>query len=220
MSEFMLSKPTLILVYGYPGAGKTFFSRQISNKIGAAHIHDDKLRSELFNKSTLNKDEAGVIDHLTGYMSDEFLKAGVSVVLDVTGMRIAQRRKLREAAIKLKAQCLLVWIQIDADTAFTRVANRDKRKTDDKYSTPLNRHAFDQATKAMQNPTYAEDYVVISGKHSFNTQWHSSRKKFYDMGLISVKDAHSNIGKPGMVNIVPNPSRGRVDQTRRAIRIR
>ncbi len=114
---------------------------------------------------------------------------------------------------------LLVWLQIDPDSAFQRTARRDRRTSDDKYAMPYTKDSFEQQIGFMQNPK-DEDYVVISGKHTFKTQRNAIMKKLYDLRLINVDSASANVVKPGMVNLIPNPLAGRVDPTRRNIVVR
>lgn len=220
MSKLILSKPTLIVLYGFPGAGKTFLARQLANDIHAAHVQADRFRFELFEEPTGKKQENDIVNHLSQYMAEEFLNAGVSVIYDINALRRSQRRSLRDMAHKAKAQTVLVWLQIDAESAFTRVAKRDKRKTDDKYTVSLDRTTFDDVIGHMQNPQTNEDYVVISGKHNYQTQRSAIIKKFYDLGLIETSSATERLVKPGLVNLIPNQVRGRVDQSRRNILIR
>lgn len=220
MSKPTFTKATFIQLYGFPGAGKTFFARQLSESLGAAHVHGDRIRSELFEEPRYDSRENEVVSHLMEYMAEEFLNAGISVIYDVNSMRLSQRRALRDLARKHKAELLLVWVQIDVEGAFTRVARRDRRKADDKYSAPMDRTSFEQVAGRMQNPGQTEDYVVISGKHTFNTQQHMVLKKMYDSGLINVLSADGKIAMPEMVNKIPNPLAGRVDSARRNITIR
>lgn len=161
MSKPSLSRPTMILLYGFPGAGKTFLARQLSDSLGAAHVHGDRIRSELFEVPRYDARENEVVSHLMEYMAEEFLNAGVSVVYDVNSLRVSQRRALRDLARKHKTEPLLIWIQIDIDSAFARVAKRDRRKADDKFSAPMDRSGFEQVAGRMQNPSGSEDYVVV-----------------------------------------------------------
>jgi hypothetical protein len=70
----------------------------------------------------------------------------------------------------------------------------------------------------MQNPQ-AEDYLVISGKHTFATQKSAIINRLYQIGLIESGAVQSSIAKPGLINLVPNPHAGRVDLSRRNITI-
>ena len=220
MSKVISTKPVLIMLYGYPGAGKTHFARQLSESLSAAHVHGDRIRGELFETPQYDAHENEIVNHLMIYMAEEFLKAGVSVVFDANSDRIAHRREMRNIARKIKAEQLLVWLQIDSASAFARLGRRDKRKADDKYATPYTADSFEKYIQKMQNPKN-EDYIVVSGKHTFNTQRSAVIKKLYEMGAVAIDEASAGVVKPGLVNLIPNQLRGgRVDNSRRNILIR
>lgn len=220
MAKLSTNKPILILLYGLPGSGKTNFSRQLTENINIAHINSDRIRGELFDKPRFDKEENDVITHLMDYMAEQFLNAGVSVIYDVNAMRFSQRRILRDMARKSHAQSVLVWLQIDVESAFARIAGRDRRRSDDKFAMPLDRTTFDSLIANMQNPNREEDYVVISGKHTFKTQLSSVIKRLRDIGLLSPVDTSQRLARPELVNLIPNANVGRVDMTRRNIVIR
>lgn len=208
------------MLYGYPGAGKTYFARQLSDNMQLAHLQADRIRAELFEQPRYDKQENEVVSQLMNYMAQEFLNAGVSVVYDASVPRVAQRRQLRDMARKSGAAPLVVWLQVDADTAFARGLKRDRRRADDKYAAQHTQATFDQARRAMQNPTNNEDYTVISGKHVFSTQYSAVSHLLRQHGLISMDDTGAHRAKPNLVNLVPSPTSGRVDMSRRNIVIR
>lgn len=220
MSKLQLLKPTLFLVYGFPGAGKTYFGRQLCDELQAAHVNSERIRQELFDEPRYDAQENRIVKQLMIYMTEEFLGAGLSVVFDMNAMRLNQRRELRELARKNKAEPVLIWFQIDAESSFSRVAMRDRRKLDDKYSIPLDRTTFDSFIATLQNPSPTEDYIVVSGKHAFRTQYHTTIKRLYDLGLLQADQAATGRVKPGLINLIPNPLAGRVDPSRRNISIR
>jgi predicted kinase len=220
MAKLTTTKPALIMLYGYPGAGKTYFSRQFCEQVQAAHVQDDRIRHELFEQPRYDKQENALVVQLMNYMAGEFLSAGISVVYDMNASRAAQRHALREMARKSHAQPLLVWFQIDIESAFTRLSKRDRRRADDKFAAPLDRTSFESVISGMQNPVPGEDYAVVSGKHTFKTQYSAVVKRLYEVGLLNGEDVAPRMIKPGMVNLVPNLVGGRVDMTRRNITIR
>lgn len=219
MSKIVLSKPTLFLLYGFPGAGKTHFARQMCATLHAAHVHGDRIRFELFETPRYDKQEDEVVLHLMRYMAEEFLNAGLPVVFDINAARLSQRRALRELARKTRATPLLLWFQIDPEHAHLRLNHRDRRKTDDRYAEQFSRAAFEQQIAYMQNPDN-EDYVVLSGKHTFNSQRSAVVKKLHQLNLIDATTTQNNLVKPGLVNLIPSPQGGRVDESRRNIVIR
>jgi predicted kinase len=220
MAKLSTTKPALILLYGYPGAGKSYFARQFCEEVQAAHVQGDRIRYELFDNPRYDKDENKIVTQLMNYMTQEFLSAGISVVYDTNALRSAQRHLLRDMARKAHGQTLAIWFQIDPESAFSRTIKRDRRRADDKYSAPRDRSSFENIVSTMQNPGSNEDYAVVSGKHVFKTQYSAAVKRMYEVGLIASDDISSRLVKPGMVNLVPNLVGGRVDMARRNITIR
>jgi len=218
MAKITLSKPTLIYMYGFPGSGKSYLARQMTDVVQMANVSADKLRSELFEHPRFDAQENAIINHLMNYITEEFLSAGVSVVFDVNALRAAQRRRLRDVARKHKAEHLLVWLQVDTESSYARTQDRDRRTSEGKYAEQMTRLAFDKHILGMQNPK-GEDYLVVSGKHAFVTQKGAILNRLYQMGLIPSETVQGNVAKPGLINLVPNPNAGRVDLSRRNITV-
>lgn len=218
MAKLYPAKPFLLMFYGFPGAGKTYFARQFTENVQSAHLQADKIRAELFENPRYDKQENDIVNQLMDYMTEEFLSAGLSVVYDVNAMRSGQRRALRDLAFKYHAVPVLVWFQMDIETAFSRNNKRDRRRADDKYAAGWDRSSYENIIGHMQNPTVAESPTVISGKHLFNMQQSAVISKMRQIGVVSSDDAGTQIIKPGLVNLVPN--QGRVDMTRRNVIIR
>jgi predicted kinase len=219
MQKIVTTKPVLVMLYGFPGAGKTHFAAQLAESLSAAHVHGDRIRHELFEEPKFDNDENDIVEHLSVYMAQEFLKAGVSVVFDGNASRLTQRRTLRDITRKAHAEPILIWLQIDTDSAQQRINSRDRRKNENKYARTYDQASFEAHASQMQNPSN-EEYIVISGKHTYNTQRSAVIKKMYEQGVISTNAASAGVVKPGLVNLIPNPQAGRVDMTRRNIIIR
>lgn len=220
MAKIVPTKPFLLMLYGFPGSGKTYFARQFCDNVQAAHLQADRIRSELFSQPQRDKRENEIVEQIMNYMAEEFLTAGVSVVYDMNAARGKQRFMLRDLARRCKATPLVVWFQMDQDTAFGRSIKRDRRRADDKYAAQWDRTTFESIIGSMQNPASTETYAVISGKHLFNTQLSAVARKLRDIGALSTDDAGTKTIKPGMVNLIPNPQAGRVDMSRRNISVR
>lgn len=219
MPKIVPHKPFLMIFYGAPGSGKTYFARQFAEEVQAANLQSDRVRSELFEKPHYDQQENNVVAQLMDYMTEEFLSAGLSVIYDTNAMRTVQRKALKEIAMKYGAIPILVWFQVDIESAFARNIKRDKRRADDRHAAAWDRTTFDNLISYMQNPDYREDAVVASGKHHFTTQRNIIMSKMRDKGILQAQDYVSNLVKPGMVNLVPPSNIDRADITRRNISI-
>ncbi|MDQ3123523.1 MAG: ATP-binding protein [bacterium] len=205
MERIVPDMPVLILLYGFPGAGKTYFARQFCDAVQCAHLEQDRIRYELFQNPKYTKQENYALNRIMEYMAGEFLTAGISVVMDMNAMRISQRRTLREMTRRAKANSLIVWFQVDADTAFVRNQKRDRRKADDRYAVGYDIEPFKQLAAYMQHPEPTEDFIVVSGKHNFANQMSNVAKKLSDMHIIKPAAAANRMIRPNMVNLVPSP---------------
>jgi len=202
MEKITPQAPVLVMLYGFPGSGKTHFSRQFCNDIQAAHLEEDRLRAELFDSPKFTKEENHIVSKLMNYMATEFLKAGISVIYDANAMRVAQRRALKEMAKEHKAKTMMLWFQVDADTAFIRNSKRDKRKLDDRYAAGYDVEGFKHVASLMQQPQPTEEYVVVSGKHGYETQLSNAIKKLAEMRIVPADIATRKMVKPGLVNLI------------------
>jgi predicted kinase len=215
-SKAFPTKPLLIMMYGFPGAGKTYFARQLAEHMHVAHIQGDRIRSELFTEPRYDKQENTIVTQLMNYMTEEFLNAGVSVIYDDSTFRASQRMAIRDIARKKRAQPLLIWFQIDADSSYARLEKRDRRRVEDKFARDYSEEEFAKMLGYMQNPNN-EEFIVVSGKHTFPSQKSAVFKRLTELGLISQATTQMNVVKPGLVNLIPG---GRVDLSRRNILIR
>ncbi|HYF96973.1 MAG TPA: ATP-binding protein [Patescibacteria group bacterium] len=190
-----VKKPFILILYGYPGSGKSVFARSFASEIdNTIHINSDKIEAELGQDIKSEK--------VVGYMAKEFLGSGFNIVLDIDMSKRSQRKKARLLAGQTGAKLIMVWLQIDAESAFARLANRDKRRTEDKYAKNYSRSDFETIINTSHNPDQ-EDYVVISGKHTFKTQKAAVFKKLEDLGVLSpAQTLHRKI-KPELVNLIP-----------------
>ncbi len=211
--------PVLVLLYGFPGAGKTYFARQLAENLQAAHVYGDRIRYELFEQPRYDRQENSIVSQLMQYMTEEFIGAEMSVIYDMSAIRKSQRAQLRELARKKGAKTIVVWFQMDAETAYQRTQKRDRRKVDDKYAMEYSYSDFKRFISHMQHPDL-EDYVVVSGRHNYPSQQTAFFKKLLELGYITANNAQPKVAMPGLVNLVPRTNTGRVDMSRRSINIR
>ncbi len=199
---------------GIPGAGKTFFSRQFAQEYGAIHLNFNKIKDVVFGNVEIDSHDEKKIHDLMLMMCEDYLKCSMSVIFDAPLLTMASRRALREQTRSKDLEHLIIWVQTDADTAFERSANRDRRQIDDRYSTSISDENFDAKVAKFQRPQH-EEYVVISGKHVYNTQSRAVKPKLAELGITETVAP-----KPELTKVLPTPtintSRRRIQPQRRA----
>lgn len=171
MKPSSLLQPTLFLMVGVPGAGKSYFARQFGEKYGVPCVSADRLRMEMFNEPQYTPAEQAIVNRVADYVVDEMLKTKRSFMVDglmgnVRSQRAALVRRAREAGY----HSLVVWVQVDETTARSRSLKRNTKKAEDKYNPPMPETAFTGLFKQLTQPNSEENYVVISGKYTFSTQ--------------------------------------------------
>jgi hypothetical protein len=87
------------------------------------------------------------------------------------------RHKLKSAAGGSGYETLVVWVQTDDMTSRQRSLKRNRQKLDDKYTAALTEEQFEAIAKRFTPPNQLEPTVVISGKHTYNTQARGVLKK-------------------------------------------
>ncbi len=217
--KITIAKPFILMMYGFPGVGKSAFAKQLAEELGVIHLQEDRVRVDLFGENNSPGAYKGA-KKVVNYIAQTFLKNGMSVVYDSSSMRASERKKVRELAHANKAHAVLVWLQTDPETAFDKAAKRDRRRSEEKYSADYDEQTYREILSYMQNPEMNENYIVVSGKHTFSSQRSAVIKRFYEIGVISADDMASNVVKPGLTNLVPKPvihTRG--DMIRRNISI-
>jgi hypothetical protein len=135
------TSPTLILMYGVSGAGKTTVSTEILKTLSAIRVRSDVERKRLFGARLESKDnvpEAGL------YQSDmtvrtyeqlrdlagTLLQAGFSVVVDATFLQHHQRALFRRLAKEQACACFIVDVFASESVLMERIERRSREGCD------------------------------------------------------------------------------------------
>jgi len=189
MESLALTHPTLILIIGIPGAGKSFFAQKFSDMFGAPVVSADRIRYELFAKPQYNADEDDLIGRLALYQIEELLKSKRSFVVDGGGTTKVERTQLAERARQAGYELLTIWVQTHETTAKSRALKRSPRRQGDKYNTSLTAEQFGKLCRRFTAPS-REDYMVISGMHTYSTQAKAVLRRLAKQHETEAAEAH------------------------------
>jgi predicted kinase len=119
----------IIIVFGLPGSGKSYFASKLAKKLQARYMNSDVIRNKLFAvKEYTQEKKMKVYDE----MFREMIKAvqqNANIILDATFYRKSIRSKFSEA-VKEFGQSI-VFIEVWADQEIIKKRLSQKRPTSD-----------------------------------------------------------------------------------------
>jgi predicted kinase len=132
------SAPRLILMRGAAGSGKSWLSTRLADRLGAVRLVSDVERKRLFGYAAEAKTQAEIYTpEATGKtyarllgLADELLQAGLTVIVDATFLRRADRRACQALAHGRSAGFLILDMQAPPALLHARIQQRLARGDD------------------------------------------------------------------------------------------
>lgn len=169
MNNASASRPLILVTIGPPGGGKSFFARQFTETFGAPLISFDEIRYELFNDVTYTPDEDIIVARVAGLQLRELMKTKKTILIDGGHNPKVSRVELAKVARANGYGVMNIWVQTDERTARVRSTRRGRGKHD-QFNRALSDAEFESQAKKFTPPSKFEPYVVISGRHTYNSQ--------------------------------------------------
>lgn len=216
VNEIPVSENTLIVMFGFPGVGKSFAAQKIAERFNAYIASSDAIREELFGTAACQDDSNrvfGILQHRAG----EELKAGGSVIIDATALiRKYRVSNLKTYEGKFK-KAIVVACCTDLDIAFNQNISRDRHVPEDVILRMFKTMSFPRMDEGwdeiylLQHPNNnktLEDYLdecegVLHNNthHPLNIKDHmlaceSYLNKTYDDSIAAHAARYHDIGKP------------------------
>jgi predicted kinase len=146
-------RPLIVIVFGLPGSGKSYFATRLATAIQARYVSSDELRKRMFAARTYSDEEKMRVYEAMLAAMEEAIARGDAVVLDATFGRAVWRRMFEDAAAA--AGLRIIYIEIIAGEALIRERLQVPRTTSDADYTVY------QQLKAGMEPLH-EDHLVLS----------------------------------------------------------
>ena len=204
-----LSSPTMFLLVGRPGSGKTYLARHLAKQLAIPVVSMERIRHTILKKPSLAASEESTIWRVGTMLVEGYLSVGLGVIVDLTANTIDQRSELLRLAHFFRATSLIIWQQTDRETAWQRCSNRQpNRRVDDAFSLKLPRSAFNALSRQLEPPRH-EQAVIVNGCQPFANQLTAITRRLVEMRLLPTEsDLAQSVPKPGLVNLVlPRPPR-------------
>ncbi|MEO1049167.1 MAG: AAA family ATPase [Bacteroidota bacterium] len=117
-----MKEALIIVVFGRPGSGKTYFASRLAHSIGAIHLSSDEIRHQLLRHRTYTIDEKRMVYDRLFDTTMRLAYSGKSVVLDATFYKAALRQKLENSARSLGISPIYIEVKADLSIIKERLA--------------------------------------------------------------------------------------------------
>ena len=112
--------PTVVIVFGLPGTGKSYFASRLADLTNAEYINSDRLRKELFSQRTYSDKEKEMVYREMLEKTKRAINENTNVVLDATFYKNDGRNRLLEE-IKNSSEISFIEIRADENTINRRL---------------------------------------------------------------------------------------------------
>lgn len=107
-TEVTTAQPTLIVISGLPGSGKSFFARRLAERLPAVIVESDYVRKLLFRKPTYSGTESAWVHRVARAAMRSLLRSGHHVINDATNLAEWQRTIASRLADQTGAKLVIV----------------------------------------------------------------------------------------------------------------
>jgi predicted kinase len=152
----------LTVLVGLPAAGKTRVAEELRARTGAVTLESDAMRHLLFPRRTYSPAESRRLFAAIHEAIDGLLTDAVSVVLDATNLREAERAPLYEIAERRGAALILVEVTAPAALIRERLARRESGSSLSEADTRVYERMLAR-TEAIQRPHHVVDTSQDTG---------------------------------------------------------
>ena len=119
-----LSQPTLVLLCGLPGTGKSYLAQQLAERLPMVLVASDQVRRVLYSEPRYTPEEHYAVHATCQEMVDQLLREGHSIVLDATNLIRRHRQRYYSLAEEHGANLLVLQTVASPEVARRRLQER------------------------------------------------------------------------------------------------
>lgn len=118
-------RPVLIVVFGLPGSGKSYFAKRLTERLRIEYVNSDTVRNEMEARRRYSDESRLRIYEAMKHRAEEFLSRGDGVVIDAT---FTVKGTLEVfSSLSVKHNCALILFRITADESLIKERIQTRR---------------------------------------------------------------------------------------------
>ncbi len=114
----------IVIVFGLPGSGKSYFASRLAKMINAVYINSDRLRMEMFNDRTYSEQEKAAVYKAMLKKMKEAMNQDKNIILDATFHKNETRKLFIQEADRKDG---IFFIEVKADENIIRERLKKER---------------------------------------------------------------------------------------------
>ncbi len=129
-----LDRPSLVVLSGLPGTGKSHFAGELSKRLAFLVVGSDRMRKLLIARPKYTRVEHLRVFAACHQLIEGLLTDGISVVFDAAHLTERARQPAYGLALQLEARLILVWFTAPRQVIQQRLDDRAAGLNSDSYS--------------------------------------------------------------------------------------
>lgn len=160
---FMKRAPTVYLLCGFIGAGKTTFAKKLEERTGAVRITKDEWSISLIGNDPAINGYAEwdiKITELSRNVAFQLVEKGIDVIIDEGFWEKETRDEMKRRIREIGAKEVLYYLDTPTEMIRERVAGRSNSLTRESFK--ISREMLDNYLQYWEPPTEDEGYILAS----------------------------------------------------------
>jgi len=112
----------IIIVFGLPGSGKSYFASRLAKELKAKYVSSDVVRKQLFTVRKYTGEEKTKVYDVMKKEMKEAIQRGKDIVLDATFYKESIRNKFKETAEAFKEKIIFIEVWADQKIILKRLS--------------------------------------------------------------------------------------------------
>lgn len=112
----------IIVVFGLPGSGKSYFAKNLAERLNAKHIKSDEVRAEMEKMGTYDRQSKEAVYQEMVTKMTKLCEPGQILILDATFYKKHLRAMVQKQAAYLNASLYFIRVIANEDVIYQRVS--------------------------------------------------------------------------------------------------